>query len=84
MFSSVIEFYKFVDSLIDEFHAAREAAWAADLRDAMASGSTSGEILGNLRIKFGQLQKTNVAKYLQLETKIELALAYLNEVLGHQ
>ena len=84
MFSSIFEFYKFVNSLIDKLHEAGEASWEADLRDAMASGFTSGEILGNLRIKFRQLQKTSRMKSLHLETEVKVALDYLNEVLGRR
>lgn len=84
MFSSISEFYKFVDSLIDRLHEAGEVSWEADLKDALASGFTSGEILGDLRIKFRQLQKTDTAKSLHLDAEVELALDYLNEALGRR
>ena len=84
MFSDIFEFYKFVEEIIDQLHQADEEAWEIEFKDAMASGSTSGEILGNLRLKFVQFQKTGTAKRLDIENKITIAIDYLDKVLGHR
>ncbi|MDP9374766.1 MAG: hypothetical protein M3Q65_20420 [Chloroflexota bacterium] len=72
-------FYDRITALSDDLWRAGEREWAAKLIWDVASGATGGEIAMALQMHLGTLRRSDVARQLHLEARIDELLARLDE-----
>ena len=76
------DLYALVRSLIDHLEDAGERTWATELRDAMASSSLAGEVLGELRVALIALERESVASRLGVQDEVGSAVGYIDTMIG--
>ncbi len=76
------DIYRHVRALSDDLKAEGEVQWSSALDAAMSISAMSGEILGEVRVELRKLSHTDVAQRLGLQQRIDVALHYLDCVLG--
>jgi hypothetical protein len=82
-FSNNQEFYTHIESLIKELREIGNSEWASQIEDALRCGSTSGEILGGIRLELIKLQRTDIPLKIKLQPGIEAVINTLDETLGY-
>jgi hypothetical protein len=81
MFSSNEEFYQYIDLLIAKLNASGEPEWGAALKDAKVSGSTGGEVLGNILLALKKFQASKIPRKLGMQGEIRAITMDLGRVL---
>jgi hypothetical protein len=81
------EFYSFIEAIAERLDAADQQHWAERIRSAVASGSTSGEILGNLGLELTELRASEVSAEAGVRADVVVALDVIDDALrsvGHE
>ncbi|HKY28589.1 MAG TPA: hypothetical protein VJM12_11685 [Pyrinomonadaceae bacterium] len=82
MISSNNDLYTTVQALSNELKKAGEQRWSAALDDAMTISTVPGEILGEIRLQLQLLRATQIPTRLDMNSRIDEALSYLDQILG--
>ncbi len=82
MITNLDDLYRSVREVRDELSEAGEEEKSRALDDAMYIGSTSGEILGEIRLQLRALRRDPVIKRLRLEGRIDEMLTAIDSTLG--
>ena len=73
--------YQEINSIIDVLKGSGNEEFAQKLADALSISTIPSEILGESRIALEELSKTELPGELNIQTKNEKSLKYLNEIL---
>ena len=72
--------YQEINSIIDILKGLGKEEFAQKLADALSVSTIPSEILGESRIALEELSRTELPDQLNIQTKIDESLKYLNEM----
>ncbi len=73
--------YQEINDMIDVLKASGEQEFSRKLSDALSISTVPSEILGESRLAIVELSKTDLPERLNIQSKIDESLTYLNKIL---